>query len=328
MSRLILNFSILLIAVLLLPECTWGFIQSRTPNILQRVHHNQLSQSFSDDDNLQTVETSFTQKQLLRSEAESPFRKIRFFAYAGLSASAVISTIITLSSLLAVSLGRRSDLNMEELSSNLAVNLGGLAVMSVLFRRDKDAEISQLNRINQGGKIASLKVRTAGEKEGDPFVLQRLADFRINRGNAKNVLVVIGRREALVESIKSSLPVSRSLEANQLLLIGLAIDTSSLALSAIDRLPRDGNEPESESLQPWRHIGIPSSLPAWNDAFAQEIKTALKQNEFALEKGITLLIKQNGKIGKRKFGLPIFEERGDRVDAAPGEGFDVSSLFY
>ena len=273
----------------------------------------------------------FTRKQVLRAEAENPFRKFRGFIYAGLASAAVVGTLVTGTSLLALEFGRRPDLQSDVLYQNLAINIGGIVGLLFLLKRDQDAEQRTLQRIAQGGKLANLLVKLSsysglvgGEEGAENMELtqvMKLADFRKNRGYEKNVLLLIGSQEQLGQSVASSLPLSKSLLQNQCLLVPLVMDPTTLSLSALDTAGQAAAMP---------HVGTPIGLSAWNDVVGREMEAASKQSSGALaDKGITLLLKQNGKIGKRKFGLPVFEAKGS---STTGEdvvgGFDISSIFY
>lgn len=277
-------------------------------------------------------EGEFTRKQVLRAEAENPFLRFRGFIYAGLLAAAVVGSLVTGTSLLATELGRRSDLQVETLYQNLAINLGGIGALLFLLKRDKDAEQRTLVRISQGGKLANLLVKLSSysglvvgeEGSADEEVLtqvMKLADFRKNRGYEKNILLLIGSEEQLINTVASSLPLSKSLLQNQCLLIPLVVDPGTLTLSAFASVGAKA------AAAP--HIGTPMGLPGWNDVMGREMEAAMKQSSGALaDKGITLLLKQNGKIGKRKFGLPLFEASSANAGTKEEGGFDIGSIFY
>ena len=54
--------------------------------------------------------------------------------------------------------------------------------------------------------------------------------------------------------------------------------------------------------------------------------TALKQQPGALSKGITLVIKKNGKVGSRRFGVPLFESLVSDVAQRKEFGLDITNI--
>jgi Low psii accumulation1 / Rep27 len=86
---------------------------------------------------------------LLREEAESPFRKIRFFAYASLGAAAVTSFLISITRVAAALSGINTDL-LNESSLNAGVDLAGIIVQAALWQRDVKAQDSRLKRAAKG----------------------------------------------------------------------------------------------------------------------------------------------------------------------------------
>jgi hypothetical protein len=96
----------------------------------------------------------YTRKQIIKEEIEAPFRKIRFFLYFSLIGAASIGTVITLTMLLA---GRSADMN--QLYTNLAINVGGLPVLGLLYKRDLDSQNALLERIKKGGSLAGLRLK-------------------------------------------------------------------------------------------------------------------------------------------------------------------------
>ena len=74
------------------------------------------------------------------------------------------------------------------------------------------------------------------------------------------------------------------------------------------------------------HIALPVIMTQWENVVRSELDTALTQTPDALEKGVTIIIKKNGKVGSRKFGLPIWESISDDVERRAAAGLDVSNI--
>jgi hypothetical protein len=178
-----------------------------------------LSKMSYDDDN--NVDDGYTTKQLLKAETEDPFIKLRLFLYAGFIASACIGTLTTLPSLIAVYSGIRSG-DLNTLATNLAINIGGVVVLSILAKRDLDSQEKRLQRIQKGGKLAGLKLKISAND--DKSLICKVSDLRRDRGMEKRVVIVAAPPALLEASIQSSIPQKVSLVANDLLVVPLVIE--------------------------------------------------------------------------------------------------------
>lgn len=280
----------------------------------------------------------YTRKQLLKEETEAPFRNIRYFLYLSLTLSAALATLITGTSLLAVNSGVREG-DLPELYKNLAINLGGLPVIAYFWRRDIKSQQSLLQRIDKGGKLATLKLKIEDELTGET-TLVKLSDLRRDRGIEKRVIIVAAPRELLKESISSTKDMYKSLILNDLLIVPLVVTTaaansgnndfalstmSTEALFASDAIDSKG-EKKSSLPEDVCYIGQPSQIGMWNQVIKSEFETAIRQNTGALERGITLVIKKNGKVGSRRLGVPIYEQLSEDVENRRQLGMDITNI--
>lgn len=272
----------------------------------------------------------YTQKQLLKEETEAPFRLVRIYFYASLLAAASLSAFICLTKILAVSSGNSSG-DLTALFQNLGVNLVGIPVLAYLWKRDLDGRKSILERIQKGGSLAGLNIKTVVNKE--PMVV-KLADLRRDRGIDKRVVIVAATKDLLKTSLMTSVPLSKSLVQNDLLIVPMAIETGldgegsyQLTASSLEALlgvsAEDEGAPAPADLQ---HIGLPVFLNQWNAVIKKELEVAIKQQPGALSKGITIVIKKNGKVGTRRFGVPIWEALVDDVESRAQAGLDVRNI--
>ena len=71
------------------------------------------------------------------------------------------------------------------------------------------------------------------------------------------------------------------------------------------------------------HIGLPISISSWQAVIGREIA---QQKKEAISKGITIVIKKNGKVGSRRFGVPLWEVLVDDVRQRKEAGLDVSNI--
>jgi hypothetical protein len=158
-------------------------------------------------------------KQILKEETEAPFRQVRLFLYAALTASAVIGLIVSGSRLAAAASGIKND-DISELLANVGINAGGIAVISALWRNDLNSQKLRLQRIQKGGRLAGLKLKIT--TEDGPTVI-KMSDLRRGRGYSKRVVVVVAPEALLKESVLSSISECQSLVNNDLLIVPVQI---------------------------------------------------------------------------------------------------------
>lgn len=282
--------------------------------------------ALSSNDDQENGQQTYSQKQLLKEETEAPFRKIRFFTYLSIALGAGVGSLVSFTGLLASSVKGIS--NGGDDLYNLGINLGLIAITAVLWNRDIKSQDALLDRIQKGGKLAGLKVRL---NEVDGPLVVKLADLRRDRGIEKRVVIVAAPQELLSSSLESAVKQSASLAANDLLMVPLQIERSDErsaytlripAVSDIDILTGEGStRAQFDSV-----VALPSGIDAWNDAMRAELSVAIKQQPEVLNRGITIVIKKNGKVGTRRFGVPIWESIVDDVEARRGLGLDVTNI--
>jgi hypothetical protein len=72
----------------------------------------------------------------MRAEAEAPFRSLRLVFYGFSVASAGVATLISLPQLAGALGGARGALEVEDVLTNLAINIGAVTIFAYLFRQD------------------------------------------------------------------------------------------------------------------------------------------------------------------------------------------------
>ena len=304
-----------------------GVFNSRRMNVASSFKHGyrQFAPKMSYDNNEELNQLGegeeFTRKQLIKEEIEAPFRKVRLFLYTALFAAAALGSIITITKLLATLSGARSE-DLQQLYTNLGVNLGGLPVIALLYKRDIDAQRALLLRIQKGGKLSGLRMKMY--TEDGPLVV-KLSDLRRDRGIDKRVVIVAAPKELLRTSLQTSILEAKNLIANDLVIVPLIIELTdgdyTLTATSLEAMV-----PDEPNIAKFEHIGLAMALASWNDTIKKELEVAIKQQPGALEKGVTIIIKKNGKVGTRRFGVPIWEglvrDVADRKDL----GLDVSNI--
>ena len=273
------------------------------------------------DNDMEENEEGYTRKQVIKEEIEAPFRKIRFFIYFSLFAAAGLGTLVTLAMLLGTTTGKQA--NMTELYTNLAINVGGLPVLALLYKRDVDAQNSLLERIQKGGKLAGLRLKLVNN--GAPAVV-KLSDLRRDRGIDKRVVIVCAPKLLLRESLESSIKESRNLIGADLLIAPLVIEKEAGGDYTLTATSLEAMVPDTPDVATYEHIGLPLVLATWNSVIKKELEVALKQSPEALDKGVTIIIKKNGKVGSRRFGVPIWEAMVNDVEARVSAGLDVTNI--
>lgn len=270
-------------------QCGENYISSK----LSRTNLSILKMSDNDDMNRLGEGEEFTRKQIIKEEIEAPFRKVRLFLYTALFAAATIGSLITIIKLLAATTGARTE-DMQELYTNLGINLGGLPVIGFLYKRDIDAQRGLLERIQKGGQLAGLRMKISTE-EG-PLIV-KLSDLRTDRGIEKRVVIVAASKELLQTSLQTSIKEAKNLIANDLMIVPLVInqigDDYTLTATSLESMI-----PDIPNIAEYQHLGLAMVIGSWNAVIKKELAVAIKQQPEALSKGVTIIIKKNGKVGK------------------------------
>jgi hypothetical protein len=299
------------------PQCC----ENRLSSILSHTNPSVLKMSDNDDLNSLGEGQEFTRKQIIKEEIEAPFRKVRLFIYTALFAAATIGSLITIIKLLAATSGARVE-DMGELYTNLGVNLGGLPVIGLLYKRDIDQQRSLLERIQKGGKLAGLRMKIATD---DGPLIVKLSDLRTDRGIEKRVVIVAASKELLKTSLQTSIKEAKNLIANDLMIVPLIIDETNgdytLTATSLEAMI-----PDIENIAEYQHLGLAMVLGSWNAVIKKELAVAIQQQPEALAKGVTIIIKKNGKVGTRRFGVPIWEGLVRDVSDRAELGLDVSNI--
>ena len=162
----------------------------------------------------------------------------------------------------------------------------------------------------------------------------QLSDLRRDRGIERRVVIVAAPKALLKESLASSIPERKNLVGSDLIIAPLCIEQASggegeaageytLTATSLEAMLPDDAAADAAT---YEHIGLPLVLATWNTVIKKEVATAIKQSPEALQKGVTIIIKKNGKVGSRRFGVPLWSSLSDDVQARAGAGLDVSNI--
>lgn len=248
----------------------------------------------------------------LREEAESPFRKVRFFFYTSLAAGAATSLAVSSARIAAALAGVNQDL-LQESVINAAVDIGGLVLIAFLFKRDVDAQESRLKRASKGADLARLKIRGSksllGGEDDSPTLTTSLSALRRGRGIEKRVVIVTAGKNKIDEILKEASVLQESLIVNDLVVVPVVLPQAT-APSLQDDLPEC--------------IALPVGN-GWKSVINDEISEARKQGVDVENEGISIILKKNGRVGQRTKGVFLTNMVGEVV-ARRESGMDVSNI--
>jgi Low psii accumulation1 / Rep27 len=292
----------------------------------ENMHHrgSVLVRSSGDNRNL---EPEYSRDIQLRVEAESPFRKIRFFIYTSLGLAAATSLVISATRIIAGLNGINTDL-MDESVLNAAVDLGGIVVLSLLYQRDAKAQESRLKRAAKGAELAKLKVRVAksmiqditGEiASNETRFTTSLASLRLGRGMEKRVVIAVGSSNRIQAVVNEAMELQDSLAFNDLLIVPIVITPPNGMLTQLTDINID-NLPEC--------IALPvsgTSAGSWKVVIDDELREATNQGIDAFEEGFCVILKKNGRVGQRTRGIYLKNMVGE-VTQRRDAGMDVVNI--
>jgi hypothetical protein len=294
-------------------------IKPKPDSNLTPVEQEKLAQTFG----------GYTVKQRLREEVESPFRTVRLFFFASSAGSAGIAFYFSFLSAVKAYVGGFSDaVPLEEALTNCAINIGGVVVLGYLAFRDYQAGEGNLERIAKGGALAKLAVSPGPD---DERTIRTLSEFR----RTSRVLICAGGKE-YIENVCKSLNSDQFSDENNLPQLLEDVD-----VLVVPVLLSSDNASVGDSKSVWRQtvpsdmdrnfdstksdavVAFPWSNASWNDYLKSEIETAKKQGFDVASKGITIIVKKNGKILRRASGAPRWPELVGTMEVMDGSKFGM-----
>jgi Low psii accumulation1 / Rep27 len=261
----------------------------------------------------------------LREEAESPFRKVRFFVYTVLAGGALTSLAVSGARVAAGLSGINTDL-LNEALTNVAVDVVGLGLLAVLFQRDLEAQESRLKRASKGAELAKLQVRAsknliaesddveirkpAGAADGrsETFTVN-LSSLRRGRGIEKRVVIAVGGSERVAKVLDEASRLREQLEVSDLLVVPVVLP-SGIAPEVTQSLPDC--------------VALPVGA-SWLAVVQDEAEEARKQGVDVREDGFCVILKKNGRVGQRTKGIFLAPMVGE-VESRKAKGFDVANI--
>lgn len=287
-----------------------SFDDSATPSNTLKTHDSKKS-------SLLTLHSSPENKPYsieirLREEAESPFRKVRFFLYIALIGGAATSLAVSMARILAGLNGINADL-LEGSTTNAVVDTVGIVVLGFLYKRDLEAEESRLKRAAKGAEFAKLMIRgnfsDVDDSKGD---IVQLSSLRRGRGVEKRVVIAAAGKERIKTVLEEVSSLSDSLEINDLVVVPIVMPQCSAPL---------GLDPE---LIEQNCIALPAG-GNWISVMGDESKTAEEQSIDVVKDGFCVILKKNGRVGQRTKGINLARMCGE-VDERRAMGMDVKNI--
>ena len=271
----------------------------------------------------------FSREIYLREEAESPFRKVRFFLYASVGAGALASLLISAARVAAALNGINSDL-LNESATNVAVDLGGLVLLAFLYQRDVQAQQSRLQRASKGAALAKLQVRaTQALMTGEPQDSQQsmtvaLSDLRRGRGIEKRVVLAVAGADKLNTVLQDIQEVGDEVLArNDLLIVPIVWPGAQAPILAPKNDDNSEGNGTSNLLAPLS-VALPVGRD-WSLVVGDEVSEAQQQGISVEEDGVCVILKKNGRVGQRTKGINLKNMVGD-VEGRREMGMDVTNI--
>ena len=159
----------------------------------------------------------------LRSEAKAPFRLVRIFVLGGLAAAAALGLIVTLTRLGGAFAGGEGAPDLNETLTNLAVNAGGLAVLSWLVSRDITAQGRDREIIAREEELAKLQIDTtsSGKKRGSKVL--PLASLR----GGYRPIILAGNKTQVTKALSAADQYYEELAMRGVCLVPVVLPSSS-----------------------------------------------------------------------------------------------------
>ena len=264
------------------------------------------------------AEEDYSREIRLREEAESPFRKVRFFTYASLGAGAMQSLLVSSARIAAALSGVNTNL-LDESLKNAVIDLGGIVVMAILAKRDMEAQESRLKRAKKGGDLARLMIRASKSLAEDAsdsdlpgmFFNTNLSSLRRGRGIEKRVVIAAAGKEKVSQILKEAARLQDALTLNDFVIVPVV-------------LPQ-GIAPTVDESMPFPEcVALPLGAN-WKSVVDDETDEARRQGIDVEGEGIAIVLKKNGRVGQRTKGVFLSQMVGE-VEDRRAFGLDVKNI--
>ena len=325
--------SIPLCALLMASSCAFQLTTTPKRTSLAKASHSLSSTtalSVQDNSDLEKTFGGYTAKQRLREEVESPFRTVRLFFFGSGTGSAFVALYFSLLNLGKAQAGWTDVPPMEEAIQSVLINVAAVIICGGLTFRDWKAGDSNLARIKQGGALAKLVVQRAD----NPSDLVTLSDYRRN----SRVLIAAGGKEYIREVCRAlnsdqladgnTLP--KAIEAAEIVVVPVLLEEATKEAVVGDTVACyketeaiEGRDKNFDVTRADSVVAFPRGPGPWAEVMQPEVDTANGQGFDVLQKGITLILKKNGKILRRATGLPQWSGLLGTMEVMDGSKFGM-----
>ena len=276
----------------------------------------------------------YTVKQRLREEVESPFRKVRLVLFGSSAGSALVALYFSaLSTIKAITGGFSDAIPLEDALQSDAINLGAAIICGFLAFREYRVGEANLQRIARGGQLANLVVEPV-YNDGTNVKRVSLSQYRRN----SRLVIAAGGKE-YIQSLALSLTsdqlsdsniLPEKLQETDVIVIPVLLDENTMnVVDTKEYWNNDISVDKNENTNTNRNFDItrannilafPRGTTLWTQYLKEDINTAQNKQGFdVLKKGITLVVKKNGKILRRATGLPPWIDIINTMDVLDGK---------
>ncbi|KAL4418916.1 hypothetical protein ABPG77_003706 [Micractinium sp. CCAP 211/92] len=245
----------------------------------------------------------------LRAEAEAPFRSFRLFIFGAGVAGASLATLFGLPGIIGALGGApNATKSVAEALSDLAINLGSLAVCAYFVRGDLQAREKQLARLMREDELGACQLELANGR------VLRLAQLR---GFARAVMIA-GTPQQVADALAAAEPYKQQLQERGVLVVPLPFVAGGAPSSASPSSSSDTSAaaslapPGADDLR-WR--ATPVRMDEWRRWFEQQAQLANK----GLDGGLYVSLRLDGRVRGSGVGSPPWPIMAAQLP--PTEGF-------
>jgi hypothetical protein len=316
--------------------------RTATTTLFSSANNNNKNYYNDSNNNNNQNEDRFSRQVRLREEAESPFRKVRYFLYFNIAAGATTSLLISISRIVAAVAVRVNTDLLDESIRNAGIDTVGLIVVAYLWNQDQRAEESRLKRATKGAEMAKLKVRASCDLlevqvDEDKTIINSivhdktneknnrvatwstftttLASFRRQRGIEKRVVIAAGGKDKIQQVMREAQELQSDLAENDFVIVPVVMPQgiAPVLLLLDDSVP-----------QPPVNVALPVGNN-WKTFLDDEAVEAISQGVDIDQDGFCIVLKKNGRVGQRTKGI-FLRNLLSNVVARKEAGMDVTNI--
>eukprot|EP00271_Cylindrocystis_brebissonii_P020610 TRINITY_DN689_c1_g2_i1.p1 TRINITY_DN689_c1_g2~~TRINITY_DN689_c1_g2_i1.p1 ORF type:complete len:362 (+),score=44.12 TRINITY_DN689_c1_g2_i1:140-1225(+) len=240
----------------------------------------------------------------IRSEVTAPFRSLRMVLFPFFIASAGIGGLIALTRVIAGLGGAPNADPLSDTLTDLAVDLGAVALFAFLFSRDKTSEKKALARITREETLSRLRIELS---------TNRIVTVGQMRG-ACRLIILAGPRSHIEEAFRQAEEVKEALVERGVLLVPFCTDGSlrlddlfkeaelpGVAKTAEGGAKADGGNGAMAQVNR-RFVALPIYANEWERWLAEQMELA----NVATGKPVYISLRIDGRVRGSGVGFPPF----------------------